>query len=304
MKNITIPESATSIEYNALYDTPSLTDIYFGGTESQWISLNKNLVYDKEKVTVHFAKEDTPPTREEQIDDFVGRLYTTMLNRVPDEGKQSHVDGLLAGATAAQISEGFVLGAELKAWNISNEEFVRRMYLTFLDREADAEGLAVWTSVLDKGCSYGRMFRDFCNSAEFKIICDSYGISQGSFEVTEARDINENITHYCSRMYTKALGRAYDVKGLNIWAEALINGTETPESLAMIFLNGAEFQIWNHSDEVFVDRLYETLFNRPADAEGKQTWLNLLAIGTTREQAIATFVQSREFTLLKQSLGL
>ncbi len=228
-----------------------------------------------------------------------------MLNRESDAiGKKSHVDALLNGGTAAETAYGFVLGGEVAASNISNEEFVKRMYRTFLDREADPDGLAVWTSVLDNGCSYGRLFRDFCNSAEFKIVCDSYGINQGSFEITEPRDINENITHYCSRMYTKALGRAYDVKGLNIWAEALINGTETPESLAMIFLNGAEFQIWNHSDEVFVDRLYETLFNRAADAEGKQTWLNLLSIGTTREQAIETFVQSEEFKILKASLGL
>ncbi len=239
-----------------------------------------------------------------KVEQFVERLYTIMLNRNSDEGKQSHVTGLLGGRTAADIAEDFVLGEELKVWNISNEEFVRRMYLTFLDREADPEGLAVWTSVLDKGCSYGRMFRDFCNSAEFKIICDSYGIKQGSFEVTEPRDINENITHYCSRMYTKALGRAYDIGGLNNWTEALINGTETPESIALTFLDGDEFRMWNHSDEVFVDRLYETLFNRPADAEGKQTWLNLLALGTSRKTAIETFVQSQEFIMLKESLGL
>ncbi len=254
--------------------------------------------------TAEIGTTATIPTREEQISAFVERLYTIMLNRSSDAGKQSHINGLLSGKTAAEIAEGFVLGEELKVLNISNEEFVRRMYLTFLDREADHEGLAIWTAVLDKGCSYGRMFRDFCNSAEFKIVCDSYGIRQGSYEVTEYRDINENITHYCSRMYTKALGRAYDVDGLNNWAKALVNGTETPESLAMIFLNGAEFQMWNHSDEVFVDRLYETLFNRPADAEGKQTWLNLLALGTSRKTAIETFVQSEEFKILKASLGL
>ncbi len=249
--------------------------------------------------------EDVTSATVEQINNFVERLYTIMLKRASEpEGKKNHVDGLLSGKTAAEVAESFVLGEELKVWKISNEEFVRRMYLTFLDREADPEGLAVWTSVLDKGCSYGRMFRDFCNSAEFKIVCDSYGIKQGSFEVTEYRDINENITHYCSRMYTKALGRAYDVDGLNIWTEALINGTETPESIAVTFLDGDEFRMWNHSDEVFVDRLYETLFNRPADAEGKQTWLNLLALGTSRKTAIETFVQSPEFILLKQSLGL
>ncbi len=284
-----------------------------GHTSSNWIidwaATDTESGFKHKECTVcgeWIDEADIPVTEktETDVEKFVERLYTIMLNRESDAGKQSHINGLLSGKTAAEIAEGFVLGAELKAWNISNEEFVRRMYLTFLDREADAEGLAIWTAVLDKGCSYGRMFRDFCNSAEFKIVCDSYGIKQGSYEITEPRDINENITHYCSRMYTKALGRAYDVDGLNNWAKALVNGTETPESIAMIFLNGAEFQMWNHSDEVFVDRLYETLFNRPADAEGKQTWLNLLSLGTSRKTAIETFVQSEEFKILKASLGL
>ena len=121
------------------------------------------------------------------IADFVERLYTTLLGRASEEkGKAEWAADLRNGRTAADAASGFVLSAELKNQNLSNGKFVDRMYRTFLDREADEAGKADCVSILDKGCSYAYILNSFAGSQEFNNLCDSYGITAGSYESSEA----------------------------------------------------------------------------------------------------------------------
>ena len=73
------------------------------------------------------------------------------------------------GESACKVAYDFVFSSEFANLPISNEERVRRMYLTFLNREADPAGLADWTAVLDNGCSIGHIFYGFTQSNEYCI---------------------------------------------------------------------------------------------------------------------------------------
>ena len=237
---------------------------------------------------------------------FVERLYTQMLARPSEEeGKADWVSKLSGGATATDVASGFVLSEEIAMKNLSNEEFVTRMYLTFMDREPDANGLADWVNALDNGCSYAYVLNSFVLSEEFGNICKSYGIETGRYEITEARDKNRNLTAFVSRMYTKALGRAYEVEGLNYWTGRVFSGDATYAALAHGFIFSAELNAKNLSNEAFVDTLYATFFDRPADAEGKADWLGKLDRGEcTREQVLDGFLGAEEFANLVKSFDL
>ena len=70
------------------------------------------------------------------------------------------------------------------------------------------------------------------------------------------------------------------------------------------FLTSAEFQRRNLSNSAFVDVLYQTFFNRAADAAGKQHWLNKLNSGVSRNTVLAGFYNSAEFSRLMASYGI
>ncbi len=101
------------------------------------------------------------------------RAYVAVLDRLPDAGG-------LAGWTAArgagfsqfELVTAFVESAEFQArfGGLSNRDFVEQLYRTALDRQADPEGLAVWTRVLDSGAdSRAGVALGFAGSAEMTV---------------------------------------------------------------------------------------------------------------------------------------
>ena len=110
--------------------------------------------------------------------DFATRLYTTCLNRSADQ------NGLMAWArqlanqrdTGTGAARGFFFSSEFTGQNVSNGEYVTRLYRTFMNREPDQAGYDAWVGQLDSGVSREEVFDGFAQSIEFARICASYGI--------------------------------------------------------------------------------------------------------------------------------
>lgn len=111
---------------------------------------------------------------------FIARLYTKMLGRgFDDDGLEYWCRKYLTGENTIEevATVGFLHSQELKNLNLSDTEFVTRMYRTFLNREPDEAGLADWVNRLETG----RETRDslvygFTLSKEFENIKASYGL--------------------------------------------------------------------------------------------------------------------------------
>ena len=110
--------------------------------------------------------------------DFATRLYTTCLGRNADQA------GLMAWArqlanqrdTGTGAARGFFFSNEFTGQNVTNGEFVTRLYRTFMNREPDQAGYDAWVAQLDGGVSREEVFNGFSESIEFARICASYGI--------------------------------------------------------------------------------------------------------------------------------
>ncbi|MGN0667389.1 MAG: DUF4214 domain-containing protein [Huintestinicola sp.] len=258
-------------------------------------------VSDGQSVT----KYEYAPFAPDPIEAFVERLYTKLLGRASDvNGKANHVQRLRNGASAADIAKLFVTSTELQNKKLTNREFVRRMYVTMLDRNPDAGGLTRWATALDNGCSYGYVLAGFSTSAEFTKLCQSYGITRGTYVSAENRDKNEKLTAYVSRMYTKALNRKYDIKGLNNHTGRYIAGTRDAKGIAHDFIFSAEFLRCDLSDDAFINTMYATFFDRDPDATGKANWTARMNSGWTREQVFDGFTSSAEFKTLVAGFGI
>jgi len=303
LKAIYIPSSVQSIGEDALWSG------WYTSTGSEWKRLYNVTIYTPDGSAaeayaadngIKYSEKDLPA-----LEGFSERLYTKMLERPFDQkGLVYWVMELIGGKTAAHVGSGFVLSEEIRIKNLSSEDFVARMYRTFLDREPDAAGLADWVSALDGGCSYAYILNSFTGSQEFGNICLQYGIETGSYEITEPRDMNRNLTSFVSRMYTKALGRDYDVAGLNDWTNRYLTGEAKVSDIAFGFIFSPEFVNKSLSDSDYVDTLYRTFFNREPDEGGKTDWMNKLADGMEREDVLNGFVGSQECINLVNSFGI
>lgn len=116
---------------------------------------------------------------ESGIHKFVTRLYDVCLNRVPDEAGMLDWstrlrDHLVSGSEAAY---GFVFSAEFVNKNYSDDTYVEYLYNAFMGRESDPAGKQNWLAQLVSGWTREKVFEGFAGSAEFSMICATYGIA-------------------------------------------------------------------------------------------------------------------------------
>lgn len=240
------------------------------------------------------------------IEAFVSRLYKEILGRDADpSGLKAWADVLKSGKEqGAKVAQGFIGSEELKKRNLSDDAYIRALYRTFFDREADGGGLAAWQKVLDSGLSRMHVFRGFAESDEFTKICDSYGIIRGYADLTAPMDQNEGVTKFIVRSYRLCLNREADAGGLNGWCDAILSGKNTAKEAAYGFVFSNEFIKKNLSDREYVKVLYRVFMDREADGGGLSSWEKVLKEGKSREHVFNGFADSAEFRKICQSYGI
>lgn len=249
------------------------------------------------------------------VEAFVGRLYSLVLGRDGEAGGiKAWTDALLAKeSNGVDAGYGFVFSDECINRNLSNEAYVEMLYRTFMDREPDAGGRDAWVSQLAAGVDREQILFGFIMSDEFRGICETYGIEVGNVNDVDAfaealahyRNQNADITKFVARCYQEALGRDFEIDGLEAWCKVIIEQTNTPTEVAQSFIFSEEFISKGLSNEEYVKVLYRTFMGREADGAGLQAWVNTLEQGTEdRESIVMGFSNSVEFAKILYSFGL
>lgn len=109
---------------------------------------------------------------------FAERLYTRVLERAGDVAGIEYwtlqiADGACTPEAAAQ---SFFRSPEYLAKNTDDEKYISALYLTFMDREADSDGLRYWKEMIVNGKSREEVLAGFAQSDEFKEIMRRYGL--------------------------------------------------------------------------------------------------------------------------------
>lgn len=279
--------------------------------ESGWHDLSTK--YYGEDTNNNIAiKLYTDNTKEpaDQIRSFVKRLYLELLEREPeDKGLSDWTKSIKNDhKSAIDILDAISNSKEFNNKAYSNEEIVKKLYLAMLDREADEGGLNDWKSQLDDGKSIKSVILGFADSAEFKNLCKKYGIEPGGSSQTEPRDKNKGITDFVSRCYTEVLGRTYDVDGLNYWCKTILDApdpkNEAKKTATNGFFHSEEFISKAVPDSEYVKILYRTFLGREYDEAGYADWTKRLADGLSRDEVMAGFADSKEFSNIMSKYGL
>ncbi|GEM_PF-4481401 len=139
------------------------------------------LSYDKKQYSlkVEFNPLSKEDIKRDNLENFIKRLYKKVLNRDYDkEGLKFWEERLKDGnSTADDLARYFFDSEEFKSQNLSDTEFLKRVYETILGRSPDSEGYSFWLKEL----AYGKVDRSklvdmFIDSPEFREIAAKYGI--------------------------------------------------------------------------------------------------------------------------------
>jgi hypothetical protein len=159
---------------------------------------------------------------------FIARTYLGILTRDPDyDGFRNWLEVLLNGISREQIVQSFLDSGEFKAKfgsNLTDAQFVDRMYTNVLLRSADTGGLNAWVGVLNSGqMTRAQVALSFLDSVEFQ----SLSVSQNRLDV--------------SLLYFDLLRRDPDPGGFSAWVGALNSGVPLTTAIDG-FLDSVEYQ--------------------------------------------------------------
>ncbi len=160
---------------------------------------------------------------------------------------------------------------------------VRRLYLAYFGREADAAGLDHWMRLRVEGVEVEDISAAFASSDEF---ATTYG------ELDDPA--------FVDLVYRNVMGRNADDGGRAFWVDRLRQGAGRGEVMSA-FAESNEFYARTGtappepSHHGQVRRLYEAYFDRAPDAAGMAFWTARLAEGRSLVEASTTFAGSDEF---------
>ncbi len=158
----------------------------------------------------------------------------------------------------------------------SNRWFAMQQYRDFLGREAEAQGLTDWTTLLNANrLSREAVIQGFFGSPEFQLGVPSV-----------------------VRLYLGFFNRIPDSSGLKGWVTAWRTGTPIA-AIASSFARSAEFtQTYGTlTDAQFVTLVYRNVLGRAPDSAGNAGWLAQLRNGASRGDVMVGFTESKEFQL-------
>ena len=112
--------------------------------------------------------------------EFASRLYTKCLGREAEEDGLKFWSLSLTNLeiTGTQAAYQFFTSAEFVGFKTSDEEYIERLYETFMGRASDADGMAFWLKELEDGKTRDDILYGFAGSKEFTEICNTYGIDR------------------------------------------------------------------------------------------------------------------------------
>jgi Ca2+-binding RTX toxin-like protein len=182
-------------------------------------------------------------------------------------------DQLAGGANEDQlIADGAV------TWS-AEAATVHRLYLATLGRAPDDAGHQAWIDQLAGGQKLSSVAAGFVNSAEFQT-------AYGSLDNTK----------FVTLLYNNVLDRAPDAAGLQSWVSAMTGGMARADVVTG-FSESQEFRnataITSYSGQIF--RMYDTTFNRMADAAGMAGWQEQRYAGQSLADLATSFMASQEF---------
>ena len=110
---------------------------------------------------------------------FVNRMYTQALERPGEESGLNYWCELLINKKVLPIvmAENFIFSKEFLSKNLSDSEYIKVLYRTFLGREYDQAGLDAWMKKLKNGSSRKDIMMGFASSVEFNNIMAEAGLA-------------------------------------------------------------------------------------------------------------------------------
>lgn len=220
----------------------------------------------------------------------ITRLIAVLEDRVATRVELDQWQAQHAGGTSLLDISARLLASSTVDDALSNDDFVRAMFLNGADRPADLMELYQWLLALNAGTE---------TRAEALLrFADSFIMQQHDGWYGATTHVADTEIGTLVRIYDTLFDRAPDQGGLNYWIAASENGVGMT-AIADSFASAAEGQFGSMSNAQYVAHLYQAGLERTAGQDEVAGWATLIDNGTlSRGEVLLGIANSAEMAAL------
>ena len=109
---------------------------------------------------------------------FIMRFYMYGVKRQPTDAElEAWISRLEQGMSGSDVARAFLLDSDILSSNVSNEDYIERLYRCLLGREPDEDGFEYWVETLENGVTRDSVFESMLRAKEWTSYCSSYGVT-------------------------------------------------------------------------------------------------------------------------------
>lgn len=172
--NRTADEAGLTYWMDVLKQGVSREYVFKGFVDSaEYLKICESYGIERGTITLNQARD-----KNLNLTKYVNRLYQTSLGRGGEADGLNYWCSVIRNKTTTpvQAAESFICSPEFEKKNLSDTEYVKVLYRTFMGREYDQAGLNYWTGRLKQGESRRTVLRSFAGCPEFRNIIKSFGL--------------------------------------------------------------------------------------------------------------------------------
>ncbi|NCC08885.1 MAG: SpoIID/LytB domain-containing protein, partial [Clostridia bacterium] len=199
---------------------------------------------------------------------FVQSFYKGLFKTGGDEGGLNNWTGWLLNGSkdGTDILIGFINSPSMQNSNLSDRDYIIRMYNVAFNRNPVESEISDWKQYLDYGCTRDYLTQGFANSDGFMSKCTSAGVKYHTYTASDVCDKNWKTTKFVNDYYKCLLGSTAKTShtALSNMINLLNNGTYSGATLAKMFFESQESKNYFASvdDNQKVILLFNALFGR------------------------------------------
>ena len=242
----------------------------------------------------------------ENVKKYVAHLYNTVLERECSNHEMDWwIETILQNdLTCSQITYSFVFSDEYIANNSSDNEFVKMLYISLLDRIPQNSEVENWVNILYNDYSRKYVFQQFVQSDEFQNKCQDYKISSGSVVFSEDELYEYNCKSFVRRLYRLVLEREGESSDYSWWLDNISQNNLNGAQIVYGFVFSDENIQRNTDINSYIVMMYRVFLNREPAEEEINTWLEMLEGKYTRKYMFSQLETSTQFLELCKKYGI
>ena len=301
---------STSADAKAIEDEFADLIAQYGLDETSTLAVVGSFDYLEGSADTYFKSAWVDPVSTEVTvgDTFENAGY---LYKITD-ASTAQVVGLTGGAVLSQAPRSVTYGETTYTVNGVALDLTCASVSKIADQTATGEALTPEVSVtyagqvLTEGTDYKVSYADNVEPGTATVTITGEGNYFGTLETTftiEEAQSSDPVEAFAQRLYKNILGRSADAEGLATQVDALRNGT-APAEIAYNYFNSAEYFSKGETAEQTVERVYQVMFGRASDKDGKAFWAGKMNDGMSVRAVIAGFSQAQEYKNYFSKIGL